>query len=995
LTDPQPAKPRRLRLILAFVGVVLVLLGSLFYLNRKSLAREALTGWLRSKGVASDAQVEAIGPNTFTARLRIGDPTHPDFAAERAVVRYRPKLTGLEVVSVTLSKPVLRAALRHGRLSVGALDPLVAEFMRRPPRPDQRQPRIEIDDGLLLVTTDYGPVRVAADALVDNGKLARLAATSAPARLRGQGFDVAVGQGSLRITSVGGRIDARVEAPLPRASAGGLTTENARLILALQAAYPDVAKRRGDGAVNLQARITTRTLQAGGQSFENAELSATIDGQARGWIDDLTLAGRGVASLRAGTARFGAAQTRAMRVAAVARNLTWTRSGGDQLAADLELNGGVEDLTAGDFKLASLTATAAGPVRLGGSRPQATLSGSALGRGGWSGLGAPGPGDSAEMAAIKRAARGFRIVAPKYRVRLKGPYLALALPEPLRILSERGGVAQLASRAGEAVYTSTGAQFRLTVAGGGLPALEADVASLALTEGAAVATGRVHARASIGPIEGGEVAAAGRLRIADGGASFSSDGCAAAKAERLEFGANDVERLSGRLCPSGGPLFTSSGGVWRLAGRAEGVTASVPFLQARIAGGAGPVFLGSERGGLGARIRVEAARLEDTAPQARFNPLAMTGTASLADYIWKADLTFRGPGGVPVGTALLTHDGRLGFGAVVMDTGVLTFAEGGLAPVQLSALAGAIGSPVIGDARFTGRFDWSPEGATSRRTLSLTDLDFQSPAGAVKGLSGELAFTSLAPLKAAPGQTLQIEEVQAIVPLTRLSASFALADNLLKVAGGEARVGGGRVLIDSLEIPLTPGAAIRGVLTFEGVQLHDLVEASPFGDKVELDAKVSGRVPFEADGSRVRITGGELKADQPGRISIDRAALTGVQADGAAPAPVATANDTFTDFAYQAMENLAFDQLDAAISSHEDGRLGVLFHIKGRHDPPTKQQIRIGLMDLIQRRFLGRKLPLPSGTGVNLTLDTTLNLDDLLGDWAEYQKLHGSGGVQP
>jgi hypothetical protein len=52
-------------------------------------------------------------------------------------------------------------------------------------------------------------------------------------------------------------------------------------------------------------------------------------------------------------------------------------------------------------------------------------------------------------------------------------------------------------------------------------------------------------------------------------------------------------------------------------------------------------------------------------------------------------------------------------------------------------------------------------------------------------------------------------------------------------------------------------------------------------------------------------------------------------------------------------------------------------------------------MDLIQKRFLGRTLPLPSGTGVNLTLDTSLNLDDLLSDYADYRRLHGSGPVQP
>ena len=95
------------------------------------------------------------------------------------------------------------------------------------------------------------------------------------------------------------------------------------------------------------------------------------------------------------------------------------------------------------------------------------------------------------------------------------------------------------------------------------------------------------------------------------------------------------------------------------------------------------------------------------------------------------------------------------------------------------------------------------------------------------------------------------------------------------------------------------------------------------------------------------------------------------------------------------MENLAFSTLSAKVDSRPDGRLAVLFHIIGKHDPPQRQEIRLGLMELIQRKFLNRKLPLPSDTGVDLTLDTTLNLDDLLADYAEFRRLHGSADVQP
>jgi len=263
-------------------------------------------------------------------------------------------------------------------------------------------------------------------------------------------------------------------------------------------------------------------------------------------------------------------------------------------------------------------------------------------------------------------------------------------------------------------------------------------------------------------------------------------------------------------------------------------------------------------------------------------------------------------------------------------------------------------------------------------------------------------FTSLAPLATAPGQILRAESLATpFGPATDLSLAFGLGEGALAVTGGEAKVGGGVLRLSRLQAPLAGAGPVRGELEVAGVQLHDLVESSPFGDRVELDARVSGGLPFESREGRLRIHNGRLRAIQPGRLSIQRSALSTVAASGATATPAAPASasapssDTFTDFAYQAMENLAFSTLEAQVDSHPDGRLGVLLHVIGKHDPPQHQEIRLSLGDLIQRRFLGRKLPLPSGTGVNLTLDTTLNLDDLLADYAAFRRLRGSAQVQP
>ncbi len=109
---PEPdARTGRLRLALVIAGVVLLVVAGLLFLNRKTLAREALTGWLRSKGVPAQAQVTAFGPSRFRATLRVGDGKAPDFSAADVDVRYRLKGLGIEVQSVTLTRPVLRASL--------------------------------------------------------------------------------------------------------------------------------------------------------------------------------------------------------------------------------------------------------------------------------------------------------------------------------------------------------------------------------------------------------------------------------------------------------------------------------------------------------------------------------------------------------------------------------------------------------------------------------------------------------------------------------------------------------------------------------------------------------------------------------------------------------------------------------------------------------------------------------------------------------------------
>ena len=988
MPETPTANTRPLRLALALVALVLVVAGATSWLNRKALAREALTGWLRARGVASEAQVEAIGPTTFVARLRIGDPARPDFTAERMEVHYRPRLFGLEVISVTLRKPALRANLHAGKLTLGALDPLIADFLRHPPPPGTPTPRVLIEGGVASLTTDFGPVTIVGDILSEQGKLTRLSALARPMVLKGPDFEVGLGPASLRADRVGKRLSLSLSAPVEQFRSGRFASVGGLLQASVLAPYPNFTARRADGPLALRATYVAKQLtSADADVVSDVHLTATFDGQAKGWISTLDVLGKASLTATAASAKQASLKTGALNGRVTSAALHWTRAGGDRVTGLLALEADARDLIASDLKVTNVQARFTGALNATRQRIELSLAGASSGRAAWRGLGPATAADAGQIAAIKRAAQGFRFAAPDIRMDAAG-HLRLAQPVVLR--PDAGGEVRLAWN---------GSAARLTVGGGGLPDVDARLGGVVLGK-APSADLTLHAGASLGPLQGGEIDAAGRLRMAAGVITFAATRCAAVRATRLDFDANDIEGLSGRFCADAGPILTLGPAGWRLQGRLEGAAAGIPFLQARVESGSGRVSAGGKAEDIRVAATVTSARLVDAAPDQRFNPLLVSGPATLDRGIWRADLALRPPGGAAVADVKLTHDGRLGIGGAVIETPALRFAVGGLQPDQLSPLAGAVGSPVVGEAQFSGRFDWSPAGATSGGALTVPGLDFTSSAGPVRGLKGQVVFTSLAPLAVAPGQTLEIDEVQAFVPLTHLRAKFSLSDTLLKIEGGDAEVGGGRVLIEQLELSMVAGAGPKGTLIFEGVQLHDLVEASPFGDRVDLDAKVSGRVPFAVVDGRVRLLGGELKAIEPGRLSIQRAALTGVQADGSLktdgklPDPAAS-TDTFTDFAYQAMEHLAFETLDATLKSRDNGRLGVLFHIVGRHDPPTRQQIRLSLTDLIRKRYMERKLPLPSGTGVNLTLDTTLNLDDLLADYAEFHKTRGSAPVQP
>lgn len=1025
------------------VGValmVLLVLAAALYLNRRAAARELLVGWLERKGVDADVEVERLEVNGFVGKISIGDPKNPDFKVERVEVDYALGLpwskAGLGVTPsrVRLVRPIVRAAWKDGKLSLGSLDPLVEEFTGKPPKPDSRAPLVIVERGQARIDTEYGPVNLLADARIDNGKLMRLSGRMPAASLKSGGIEARGLGGVIEATTTGDRLAVALDLQAERfAATDQASGEGAVLHLKGDLPYPDMKTRRGDGRVALTGRFTADAVGAAGVNSRAVNADLAFDGQVAGWINRYDLKGKGRLTTTAGSVAAEGLQARALDLGltdaevAVAGGVDADKARWS-VTTRARLN--VEAGRAGEARLEGLSLSSAS-VRAGGhgdalevQAPVALQARSVRAKDfslrGASGalnldivrdavtridvqgalkadhaavtsLGAATADDLPEMAALKRGLGDFALNAPHIRLSSDNAGLELTLPQPITARPANGGELRLEAHhkplfaSGEGA-SGGGALSLTSTRGGGLPDARFEGIEWRLTRGGFAARLKGRAGLDFGPARDIAFSTQGELASSGGRLTYTADDCIPLTIGKLDLGENSVEAISGRVCPGDEPLITAQGGAWRARGRLADVQTTAPFLEMRFSEAEGRLAVDGAAKGLSMRAAISKAQVSDVADPARFLPLQAKGEAQLADEVWTAgfDLTRLGH---EVGRIDLGHDGRLQAGGAAIAAPNLTFTEHGLQPGDLSPLvADYVKSPVEGSAGFEGRFDWTAEGATSSGVLTVPDLDFTSPAGKVQGLKGRVEFTSLTPLITAPDQTLTADRVQTVTPLTDFQLTFGLDEKALTIGGGRIQAAGGRISVEPLSLPLTPGEGWGGVIVVEGVQLNELLKSANLQDKAELDAVVSGRLPFTYDPKAGwRIVGGVLNGVRPGRLSIQPEVFDDLGAGGGANSADLPPN-TMQDLAYQAMQDLAISDLTAEVNSLDEGRLGVRFRINGRHDPPQREQLRLTFMELIRRDFMNKKLNLPSDTPIDLTLDTTWNANQIVSDLLEYAR---------
>jgi hypothetical protein len=1044
------ARSRRAALIdagleaMSLVALAFIAVGFSAYAGRREISRELALAWLNDKGVEASLDLDDLDATGFAGAIRLGPKNAPVFSAERIEVAY--DLTspwtggkfGLNTRAVRLVRPRLNARLDQNGLNFGALQPLIDDVLKSPSEPTTPGPAILVEDARVLLRTPGGSARLTGDASLDDGQLLRFDGRLAPLHYATRDLSFDTEGALLKARKRGDRLTLDVQLDLKALSAGQLDLTEATGTLQADLTYPDLKKLSMVGPAEARLAIKARGAEVESASLGGLEANLNVAGllsgdfKRGGLTGKATLHARGerltaqaldsrevVADLDLSKLALtydpngarGSAVTRLAATAerAVAGGAALSRASLEVSASSLTLVSdarrssvsgpltvalGGGRVAVGGVVLSSLAADGKGRFSAGTDGVALALDAYADADGAMSGpdaqrvtMALPNP---VYAQAAARALSRFALSAPAVRLGISGGQTTVSLPRPITVSAANGAKATLSAPGGPLVATrgdSADGRLVLELAGGGLPEIALKAPNWRAGPSGLSSDVVVAGAIDVPPFEGVAGTLAGRVQMAGQALTIRLNGCTPMTAKAIAMGEPPISDVKFDLCPTAQPLVVASGGIWRASADIRDGQALVNVAQARLEGvNAG--FVGGGRGFDVAQIKVTGGRIVEASTEGkRFETLAASGQIDLARGQWTGGLAATTLDGRPLGKVTIRHDVASGRGRADIDASRLVFAKGGLQPLGLSPLA-AVAREAEGSAVFTGQFAWAGEVMTSQGRISTPGLDFKSPLGQVHGLKGTVVFDSLAPLTSPAGQTLTVDKVDAIVPIQDVSASFGLGVEALHLQAATFEASKGKVTVQPLDVPLDGKGVIKGVVDIAGLDLGQLVAGSSLADKVKVEATIDGRLPFEFGPVGLRFADGKIFATGPGRLSIAREALTGVDAGQGTvdPAdPLTTKKDApvnaIQDFAYQAMENLHFETLEAGVNSTDKGRLGVLFHIKGEHDPKVIEKAKIGLMELLNGSAFQRRIPLPAKTPVDLTLDTSLNFDELLAAW--------------
>ncbi|HEX4270733.1 MAG TPA: YdbH domain-containing protein, partial [Rhizomicrobium sp.] len=561
-------------------------------------------------------------------------------------------------------------------------------------------------------------------------------------------------------------------------------------------------------------------------------------------------------------------------------------------------------------------------------------------------------------------------------VEKRGRAIKALFSVPIRIKGAHGAVLQLAGLAVSGSSDSLSASFKADLGGGGLPPITASVDNLVWSGGGFTASTAFSTRLSYAMLHDATLSTRGVLSWQSGRYAFVPKACSRISLAAFHPGDSDLAKdIRATLCPVGAqPLIAGEGARWKFSGVARDTSAFLPLANAQVEPVAGTLAFEGVGGDFHGQVTGLTGQISDKTTPARFKPVLGSGTIALANGVWRGQLAVSSSKKARLGDVTFQHVMATGAGSAHIAAPHLAFAPDKLVPEDLSALLAAF-RKANGAIDFQGDIAWTRDTLASRGILGIDSLDFLTPLGTAHAIKTKLEFTSLLPPRTAENQQLTISRIDWTLPFSSVDLHFSFDPTLVKVSALSSGWADGKASLDAFSVNPTHPGQIAGAAQFKSITLESLIAASNLGSKLKLTGKISGRVPFTFGPDGLHVANGHIASDGPGRLSVDRSLW--MQGDAA------ISSNAVQDFAYQALENLAFDSMSADLNSVAGGRLQIVFHIKGHSDPPKPQTANVAITDIINGTALYKPIPLPSNTPIDLTLDTSLNFDELLKSYAQ------------
>jgi hypothetical protein len=904
------------------------------WLSRAFIAAEFARNYFRSHGVTASVKIGALGLSGASGSFSLGPSDAPDFSAEHIELRFDPLRWIPYVTEVRLIHPVLRAQVTtDGKVRLGSLQAWLDSL-----RQQQGKSRFVSDDLVVsleglraLLATPAGRAEVDGDVRLVKNLPASADLALRPASLAWNGLTAQVRAGRLSYAR-SGDVSAHIVADI---QGKGFDLRGVDADLKAKGLRWSSAPALSVSMISAELALSAATANgspAAGKSVMFSGLKADLKANGLHWSSTPALS----VSLTSADMALSAASANGLRATALQAAVTDFSYSAAQAAANLRVDGGFDPA-------AIVPALHTGDVVLDRAL-------------------------AANLAHLTVKGAGH--------LALQDGRASISFAAPLEIAGARGGKLTLRNLQLAGGSDSASASFSASFGGGGLPNLTTEVRDLLWSGGGFTAHGRVVADFDYTMLRRASLRSDGTFSWQNGQYAFTPSGCVEASLAAFHPGASDLAKnVQAEICaPPQQPLLTGEGIGWTLTGEARNTSADLPLATAHVEKVAAKLAFDGEGAPLKGTATVTSGQISDRAASPRFKPLLGTGTASLANGVWRGRFAATDLKKTVLGEVTFAHTMATGAGTAHIAAPKLSFSPDKLQPEDLSPLLVAF-RRAEGAVDFSGDLNWTRDTMTSRGTLAINSLDFLTPLGRAHAVKTRLEFTSLLPPQTAPGQELTISRIDWTLPFTAVDLRFSFTPASIKVDALSSGWAEGHASLMPFAVNLAEPGKIAGTATLQSVSLQSLITASNLSGKVKLEGKVSAYIPFTVGPEGIRIVNGSIAADGPGRLSVSRS----VWAQGDA----AISSNAVQDFAYQALENLAFDSLSADLNSVSNGRLQIVFHVKGKSDPPQHQTADVAIGDIINGTALYKPIPLPSGTPIDLTLDTSLNFDELLKSYAE------------